>query len=661
MKRLLTIFVALLSFVVAEAQTQGYSIIIDEESFAPVQTDVMSGVAIDKIGKDTSQRPCARLKMRVNRMTATEIDQLKVMVIGGNVVVMKHYVAAEGNGLIVELTAKQPTRFYLHHDKYGDSNEVSLNLEGDKEYKLSAQLNAAYPIFVNCDVEGAEVYVDNLYKGTTDANYTLTVKDIAPGRHTLKVKYGSAVSEQDIEVTSENLAFRMNVNVAKSRPQYVVFQVVPRNAVVVVDKKNYVPDAAGVVTLALHNGTYGYEVLADEYHPESGTFVVSGAKVEREVKLRPAHGWLTIADSGVLEDADIYVDNKYIGKTPIAKHQLASGVHSVMVVKELYHTHKADITIEDSKEQNYAPKLSADFATVTLDAGKGFDIYVNNELKDASPWTGRLATGAYIFEARKKGHRPTILTQSISATPAQQSYRLDAPTPIVGTLNIVSTPALAEVFVDGALVGRTPLMYDAIIGDHEIEIKANGYRTNKQSVIVAEGEFRDLNIALQEGSDQPVYAIGDLIDVNGVKGVVFYMDDNVVKAVSVESTRTEWSTDHSKTNAQDNNDGMNNINTIKSISGWERHYPAFKWCADLGEGWYLPARNELQAIYDIRETINSTLKANGYSELATGGHWSSTVDTYGRAYLLNFSSGGWGCSMLYTFDVRSVVALKNQK
>ena len=51
MRNILTILLSLLSFVAVSAQTQ-HSIIIDAESLAPVQTDIMSGVAIDKIGLD---------------------------------------------------------------------------------------------------------------------------------------------------------------------------------------------------------------------------------------------------------------------------------------------------------------------------------------------------------------------------------------------------------------------------------------------------------------------------------------------------------------------------------------------------------------------------------------------------------------------------------
>ncbi len=192
MKRyILTLLAVVLPYFCTFAQTQKHSIEIDAASFVPVQTDAISGVAIDKIGKDHSNRECARIKMRINRMTAAEIGELSVRPRGGNVEVMKCVVANEGNGLIIELTAKNPTAFYITHPKYGDSNVVSLNLEGSKEYKLNAELNISYPIFVNTNIVGADVYIDNLYMGRTNENYTLTAKDIQPGTHLLRLVHGN--------------------------------------------------------------------------------------------------------------------------------------------------------------------------------------------------------------------------------------------------------------------------------------------------------------------------------------------------------------------------------------------------------------------------------------------------------------------------------------
>ena len=136
------------------------------------------------------------------------------------------------------------------------------------------------------------------------------------------------------------------------------------------------------------------------------------------------------------------------------------------------------------------------------------------------------------------------------------------------------------------------------------------------------------------------YPIGALVAKNGVKGVVFYFDDTVTKIVSVERASLKWSTENVTTGATDWDNGANNMEIIKGIRGWEYKYPAFKWCSDYGEGWYLPARNEMLAIYDNRDAINATLEANAYASLGTNNHWSSTeYKYYDYACDLDFSNG----------------------
>ena len=391
MKRFLIFAASVVVSFFAVAQ-QNTSIEIDPSSFKPVQTSAISGVAIDKIQPDLSRRPCARIKMHINRMSREDIASLSVKTVGGNVVVMKSVVASEGNGLIIELTAKPQTRFYLHHDKYGDSNEVVLDLEGEKEYKLEAELSLLQSIVVSTNVVGADVYIDNDFKGQTGSSMALTVNDMTHGIHDLRVSYGVAKSERQIEVSGSNIHFRIDVDSSLSRPQYVVFVVQPKSASVVIEGKTLLPDADGVVTTVLNSGSYNYLVTAKEHHDEKGTFVVSGSKVQKSVILRPAYGWLSVPSKGVLVGASVFVDNGFVGQTPVAEHKLSSGTHRVRVVKEMYRAHEEDIVVEDNKRVEYAPTLVADCASVTIDAGGSYDIYVNNELKGESPWSGNLAT-----------------------------------------------------------------------------------------------------------------------------------------------------------------------------------------------------------------------------------------------------------------------------
>ena len=89
------------------------------------------------------------------------------------------------------------------------------------------------------------------------------------------------------------------------------------------------------------------------------------------------------------------------------------------------------------------------------------------------------------------------------------------------------------------------------------------------------------------------YAVGDYY-YDGVKeGVVFEIWDNgnsgKIVSMTKSSSSLQWSSDTDEQKrligADSETDGAYNMAVVKAISGWESKYPAFKWCADLGEDW----------------------------------------------------------------------------
>ena len=256
MKRLLLLLLCFVVPVVAMAQMQR-TFEIDAESFAPVQQGALSGVAIDKIQLDSSKRPCARIKLLVDRMSREDIANINVKIVGGNVALMKREVAIEGNGLIIELTAKPQTRFYLHHDKFGNSNEVILNLEGDTEYRLDARLNYLQPIVIITDVVGADVYVDKEYFGVTGADNVLPISGVTLGVHNIRIVYGTEVYEQLIEVRTDNIYHK--VSMRGNLPQDVATQSVPSYYKSTYNVGDYYDDGTkqGVVFYVDSSGKHG--------------------------------------------------------------------------------------------------------------------------------------------------------------------------------------------------------------------------------------------------------------------------------------------------------------------------------------------------------------------------------------------------------------------
>ena len=522
---LLTLMAVVLTGVCSYAQQQ-HSIEIDEKSFAAVQTDAISGVAIDKITKDHSQRECARIKMRINRMTAAEIGEISVRPRGGNVEVMKCVVAGEGNGLIIELTAKEPTRFYVTHPKYGDSNEVSLNLEGNKEYRINAELRLLHSIVVASNFAGVEVYIDDVYKGLTDNNHMLSINDVTPGAHKIKLQQGALISEQTVNVSSADISFRINLDHVAARPQYVIFEVEPKWSNVVVDGKSHVPDQYGLVTLVLSNGTYSYSVSANDYYTDSGSLQVQGAKIEKRITLKPAFGWLSVPDSGDLGGANVFVDDTHIGTAPLKSKGLKSGEHRVRIMKTMYKVCESVVVIKDNEVLTFAPKLEPDFADVTINAGSDCSIYVDNEFKGTGTWSGKLASGDHLFESRKENHRSTAITKAIYPSVSRLVFNLADPAPIMGTLNVMSTPGMAEVYVDGKLIGRTPMMHDVLVGSRKVEIRKDGFFDFAHSIRVEENKMVDVVANLKADNSYTETVKGLNMKMIFVEGGTFAMGSN---------------------------------------------------------------------------------------------------------------------------------------
>lgn len=144
--------IAVLTDIAAFAQDN--AIHLDAGSFRPLSTDALTNLAVDPIGNDRSNRPCARIKITYGQddsgRNQTDPDKAD----RGNIMLTKRINADSGNGIIVEMTARKDVRFYLVHPQIGSSNTVIVSLEGGKEYQMNAWGNRSHSITIACDRVG---------------------------------------------------------------------------------------------------------------------------------------------------------------------------------------------------------------------------------------------------------------------------------------------------------------------------------------------------------------------------------------------------------------------------------------------------------------------------------------------------------------------------
>lgn len=159
------------------------------------------------------------------------------------------------------------------------------------------------------------------------------------------------------------------------------------------------------------------------------------------------------------------------------------------------------------------------------------------------------------------------------------------------------------------------------------------------------------------------YQVGDFYDDGTKQGVVFEVseDGHHGKIVSLEQSEQRWCSEAEddkgiKTGATDRRNGMTNQRKIEQINNWRNKYPAFAWCADLGEGWYLPVIEELQKICRVKDVVNKQLECQGGAELSAW-YWSSTEYYEFCAWFVNMYNGDTSNGRKYSLVyVRAVSA-----
>ncbi len=161
----------------------------------------------------------------------------------------------------------------------------------------------------------------------------------------------------------------------------------------------------------------------------------------------------------------------------------------------------------------------------------------------------------------------------------------------------------------------------------------------------------------------PPYEVGDLYNAGGLVGVVFQVDSTGYsgKIVSLTEGSEVWTGDKYEVvraiGAADLTDGEPNMALVQQVPGWQEKYPAFAWCTAQGEGWYLPAAEELNCMITQRvgryrgnlyNAVRGRVEMVGGKELPRFG---STSAAYWSSTESDVMQSGESCALRYIFDV----------
>lgn len=322
--------------------------------------------------------------------------------------------------------------------------------------------------------------------------------------------------------------YRMKLSVQERviQQRILQFKVTPANeqAIVKVKKEGTdedfqlwgTVDAQGSIDRLLETGEYLYEVSADAYKTTIGKVSLTngnGNHVEN-VALIPNFGFLEIIDAGDMAGAKVYINNRQVGTIPYNSGRMeCRNDYQLMISNgELYKTYNSIIEIRQGETTKITPRLESNFAETTIKVQDEAEIFVNGSSKGKGSWTGPLRAGIYNVECRLPNH-VSSQKQIVVKPDVAETFVIERPRPIEGSLYVKSNPSGANVFLDGKNLGvTTPSKIDhVLIGQHKVTVMLDNHKPENLEINVKQDETATVdvklsNMALMTIKSGPSYA-----------------------------------------------------------------------------------------------------------------------------------------------------------
>ena len=364
---------------------------------------------------------------------------------------------------------------------------------------------------ISSEPADADIYIDGKHYGKTNN----VITDLAVGSHELKLeKEGYATLTKTFVTTKgETLKLNETLQAVSKQKVHLIVKADQENATIYIDDEPLGTKEASM--LFMLGSSHTWMIKCNMYHTESGTVTLNERTVI-DKKLRPNFGFLNISTTPE-QGAKVFVDEEYVGQSPVKTDKLKSGTHTVRVMKDMYKMKEQSFTVTDGQTTNATLNMAANFVNVTVTTDSQSDIYVDDEYKGKGRWTGRLSDGSHMFEARKTNHRTSKKSLDL-VLGETKTVSIDAPSPINGEIEINSTPMGATIYIDGKNYGETPnYISDILIGEHELKLTKQGCASVTKTITIKEGETLSVNEKLQTGKEISISTdqSGDKIYVDG--------------------------------------------------------------------------------------------------------------------------------------------------
>jgi len=260
------------------------------------------------------------------------------------------------------------------------------------------------------------------------------------------------------------------------------------------------PQGQVPMVITTTSGRHLVEIKKDGFEPLSAWLEAKDNQVQtfaptlKEIA-KPKYG--TVVVDADIADAEVYIDgNKHPDNTPAVINNVIEGVHVVEVRKAPGLPWKQTIEVKAGQQT----KVRADLAA-TMNGGVGV-VRVLSDAQGARAFIDGtdmgpvpvdikdVKAGDHIVQVKAAGFQPAERHVTVTAG-GSQIVKFDLNTEISGDqglLKVGSNVPEAQVFIDGAPLGKAPQEKRVSAGEHAVLVRLEGYKQFEQKVTVIAGQ-----------------------------------------------------------------------------------------------------------------------------------------------------------------------------
>ena len=213
-----------------------------------------------------------------------------------------------------------------------------------------------------------------------------------------------------------------------------------------------------------------------------------------DISLQPA--WGQVEFTTVPEGAELFIDQRLIGQTPLSAEVLETGSQLTLKAPG-YKTLQEQVRVKaGSKATHPLIEMIVADGTLTINSvPQGASITIDKQFKGTSPMDVAVTPFAkHNIELFLEGYLNT--KQSVSVKPEQQRQISVNLTPNIGRVRLNITPADAAILVDGKRLGTGSQTLSLNAKPQSISVEKSGYETQSMTVTPRPGHQQALTIKL---------------------------------------------------------------------------------------------------------------------------------------------------------------------